>query len=235
MQNTLSATRTLFSSFLRIRTLTTSSTSPELHQSRTELLTTLSSLATDIAELQAAIAAVQQDPYRFGLDGVEVGRRREFVREVKGEVEGMRKEVMETGNSENGGGAVGLPDPSSFREEGEGDEDGYGYGEFEQQQQQEMMQDQDVQLDGVYRTVGNLRVQAEDMGRELEEQEGILGEVDVLADRVGGKLQNGVKRVGHIIRKNEGVSEVIVFVFCMANSRAQTRCRVAASLSSSSS
>jgi member of the syntaxin family of t-SNAREs len=68
-----------------------------------------------------------------------------------------------------------------------------------------MMHEQDEQLDGVFRTVGNLRTQAEDMGRELEEQGGMLEEVDTLADRVGGKLQNGVKKVGYIIKKNEGI------------------------------
>ena len=94
-----------------------------------------------------------------------------------------------------------LPDPGNFDDERDEDD---AYGEFEAQQQVEMMHEQDEQLDGVFRTVGVLRNQAEDMGRELEEQGHMLEEVDVLADRVGGKLQNGVKKVGYIIKKNEG-------------------------------
>lgn len=107
-------------------------------------------------------------------------------------------------------GGTKLPDPNSFSVSGGGgrgaedDDDDNAYGEFEQQQQQEMMHEQDEQLDGVFRTVGNLRTQAEDMGRELEDQAGMLDEVDTLADRVGGKLQNGMKKVGYIIKKNEG-------------------------------
>lgn len=93
-----------------------------------------------------------------------------------------------------------LPPPSSFDEQ---EEDGDSYGEFEAQTQQQMMHEQDEQLDGVFRTVGVLRNQAEDMGRELEEQGTMLDEVDTLADRVGGKLNVGVKRVGDVIRKNE--------------------------------
>ncbi len=118
------------------------------------------------------------------------------MQDVGGELESMRKELEETvGNATNISGAAN----GSF----EADQDD-AYGEFEEQQQQEMMHEQDEQLDGVFRTVGVLRGQAQDMGRELEEQGHMLEEVDTLADRVGGKLQNGVKKVGYIIKKNEG-------------------------------
>ena len=66
------------------------------------------------------------------------------------------------------------------------------------------MHEQDEALDEVYGTVENLRNQANDMGRELEEQGEMLEEVDNLADRVGGKLQGGLHRVGDIIKRNEG-------------------------------
>lgn len=148
------------------------------------------------------------------------------MRDVGGEVESMRRELEDVveHNAEGANSATGvvgltkasagrerggneLPDPNNFAVSGggndEGDEDAYG--EFEHQQQIEMMHEQDEQLDGVFRTVGNLRTQAEDMGRELEEQGVLLDEVDTLADRVGGKLQIGVKKVGHIIKKNEGL------------------------------
>lgn len=126
----------------------------------------------------------------------------------------MRRElesVTETTHVADGG---PLPPPSSFDEQQEGSEDFYG--EFEAQQQQEMLHEQDEQLDGVFRTVGVLRNQAEDMGRELEEQGAILDEVDTLADRVGGKLNVGVKRVGEVIRKNEDtVSSCCIGVLIM--------------------
>jgi t-SNARE syntaxin family protein len=101
------------------------------------------------------------------------------------------------------------------------DERGEDYtAEFEQQQQLHMMAEQDQQLDGVFRTVGNLRQQANDMGRELEEQGGMLDEVDGLADRVGGRLQTGLKTMGTVIKKNEdGLSSccigVLIFVLIL--------------------
>lgn len=101
-----------------------------------------------------------------------------------------------------------LPNPTEFdaaldEEEGGGRGDDY-YASLEQQRQTELMHEQDEQLDGVFQTVGNLRQQANDMGRELEDQAIMIDEVDTLADRVGGKLNNGMARIRHIVRKNEG-------------------------------
>lgn len=102
--------------------------------------------------------------------------------------------------------AAELPNPTEFdaaldEEEGRGDD---YYASLEQQRQTELMHEQDEQLDGVFRTVGNLRQQANDMGRELEDQAVMIEEVDTLADRVGGKLNNGMARIRHIVRQNEG-------------------------------
>lgn len=102
-----------------------------------------------------------------------------------------------------------LPPPSAFDNpdsplEEAADSGGDHFGAFEQQRQAEIMQEQDEALDGVFRTVGNLRQQAGDMGRELEEQVEMLEDMGQVADRVEGKLQNGMKRVGWILKRNEG-------------------------------
>ncbi|RYC54757.1 hypothetical protein CHU98_g11457, partial [Xylaria longipes] len=99
-----------------------------------------------------------------------------------------------------------LPPPSAFAIDDDnsaqgGDDDNYA--EFEHQQQLQMMREQDQQLDGVFVTVGNLRRQADDMGRELEEQHEMLEHVDTLADRVGGRLQTGMQKLGYVMRRNE--------------------------------
>jgi hypothetical protein len=216
---TLTETRSLFSSFLRIRTLASSrgsSTTPELTQARTDLENNIALLDGDLGDLRESVAAVEGDPYRFGLDVAEVQRRRGFVGEVRGEVEGMRREIFgESGAAGAGGGRIdsadatarsSLPPPAAFARgqfDEDGEEGGDSYTAFEEQQQQTMMAEQDEQLDDVSRTVGVLRGQAVDMGRELEEQHGMLEDVDALADRVGGKLQVGVKKVGEVIRRNE--------------------------------
>jgi t-SNARE syntaxin family protein len=159
-----------------------------------------------------SVRAIEHDPYRYGLELDEVERRRKLVQEVGAEIESMREELQKTVTTSTAAGAGGLPNPSDFDgllsspdgAAGGAEENEDYYGAYEQQRQVELMQQQDDQLDGVFRTVGNLREQAGVMGRELEDQAVILDDVDNLADRVGGKLSNGVKRIRHIVRKNEG-------------------------------
>ncbi|KAI9792351.1 MAG: hypothetical protein M1833_001122 [Piccolia ochrophora] len=201
----LNTTRPLFSSYIRIRSLAPSPTSPELVQARTELESSLQDLTTDLKDLVESVKAVEHDPYKFGLEIDEVARRRRLVEEVGGEVEDMREELAKAvaGATQKARAADGdvLPPPSAFDATSPDTDD---YTAFEQQRQVEMMHEQDQALDGVFQTVGNLRQQADDMGRELEEQGGLLDDVDTLADRVGGRLQTGIKKVGHVIKQNEG-------------------------------
>lgn len=205
-------TRPLFTSYLRIRSLTTTQTSPELASARSDLESALESLAEDLADLVESVKAVEDDPSQFGLTAHEVQRRKRLVQEIGGEVEDMRDELRKhiSSAAPRRGGAAGaggsdLPDPNAFAiadgEPGEGDED-YA-AEFEQRQQQTMMREQDEHLDGVFQTVGNLRRMADDMGREMEEQMEMLEVTDTLADRVGGRLQTGMDKMKYVIRHNE--------------------------------
>ncbi|KAF1817547.1 hypothetical protein P152DRAFT_463658 [Eremomyces bilateralis CBS 781.70] len=199
----LHTTRSLFSSYLRIRSSASSSNSPELSEARTELESTLQDLSADLRDLVESVKAIESDPYRYGLEIDEVERRRRLVEEVGGEVEDMHEELKKTvqeveqNNQSHGGRNLDmLPDPDEFDEPDQ-------YAAFEQERQMELMHEQDQALDGVFKTVGNLRSQADTMGREIEEQDELLKDVDVVADRVGGKLQSGIKKIGQVIKKNE--------------------------------
>ncbi|KAF2733380.1 hypothetical protein EJ04DRAFT_409991, partial [Polyplosphaeria fusca] len=196
----LNTSRPLFASYLRIRSSASSATSPELREARSELEQQLQDLGQDLEDLIESVKAVEHDPYRFGLEIDEVERRRRLVKDVGDEVQNMRGELLRAVNDAQtkGKGVVNgdvLPDPASFEED--------EYAAFEQERQQELMHEQDEALDGVFKTVGNLRQQADDMGRELEEQGELLNDVDNVADRVGGKLQTGLKKMGYVIKKNE--------------------------------
>ncbi|RQM08643.1 hypothetical protein DH86_00000364 [Scytalidium sp. 3C] len=198
----LTSTRSLFNSYLRIRSLSTSATSPELNSARSDLQWAIDSLSEDLGDLAESVKAIEADPYKFGLEVEEVVRRKRLVEEVGGEVEDMKEELTKNGASaQKPGGAAGAA--SGMQDGLQGEQPRDDYAEFEQQQQLHMMAEQDQQLDGVFRTVGNLRQQADDMGRELEEQGELLEVVDGLADRVGGRLQTGLKNMGTLVKKNE--------------------------------
>ncbi|RYP71874.1 hypothetical protein DL769_004587 [Monosporascus sp. CRB-8-3] len=222
--------RPLFASYLRIRSLRSANNnataSPELASARSDLESCLATLAEDLADLVGSVRAVESDPSQYGLSAAEVTRRRRLVQEVGGEIEDMREELSKqqqqeaasSGTTEKMGSASAnaraaraaassdLPPPSAFAI-GDGrdddDDDGDAYEEFEQRQQQQMMREQDAQLEGVFTTVGTLRRQADDMGRELEEQREMLEVTDDLADRVGGRLQTGMAKLGHVVRAGE--------------------------------
>jgi t-SNARE syntaxin family protein len=198
----LNSARPLFSSFLRIRSSASSSTSPELVEARIEIQSVLKDLQTDLEDLVETVKAVELDPYSFGLEIEEVRRRRQLVDEVGDEIERMSEELKKTVTQAQKSKGVPydqLPDPDQFD-----DDDDYTAA-FEQQRQQEIMMEQDEALDGVFKTVRTLREQGDVMGRELEEQAELLEEVDVTADRVGSKLQTGIKKIGVVIKQNEGI------------------------------
>ncbi|KAL6902486.1 t-SNARE [Trichoderma evansii] len=197
----ISSIRPLFASYLRIRSLASSHTSPELTSARTELESALSALTEDLADLVASVQAIESNPSQFGISDHEASRRKRLVQEVGAEIQDMREELNKNIASQSGG-SGDLPDPSSFAI-GDGDNGGDAYTEFEQQQQMDIMQEQDRHLDGVFHTVGNLRRQADDMGRELEEQNEMLEVVDDLADRVGNRLQTGMAKLQYVMRNNE--------------------------------
>lgn len=227
----MNTTRSLFSSYLRIRSLAASASSPELIQARNELEATIQDLSSDLQDLVDSVKAVESDPFRYGIDIDEVARRRKLVEDIGNEVEDMRQELKQVATGQKGKGINGsaLPPPSAFDPDAP---DGDEYEAFEQQRQVEIMHEQDEALDGVFKTVGNLRQQADDMGRELEEQHEMLEDVDTVADRVGGKLQVGIKKVGWVIKNNEGGSSTSRHGTNKLNS-SQTPCPAAASSYSS--
>ncbi|TGJ85758.1 hypothetical protein E0Z10_g3001 [Xylaria hypoxylon] len=213
--------RPLFASYLRIRSLSNApAQSPEVASARSDLESALSTLVEDLADLVESVRAVESDPSHYGLSVHELSRRKKLVDEVGGEIEDMREELARqnatlasssSGPSSSRAAAAAraaanddLPPPSAFAlddaSSAQGDDN---YAEFEHGQQLLMMREQDQQLDGVFVTVGNLRRQADDMGRELEEQHEMLEHVDTLADRVGGRLQTGMQKLGYVMRRNE--------------------------------
>lgn len=91
------------------------------------------------------------------------------MKEVEGEVEDMLEELRKAAQRPSGGKASASKQNDAINPELDAQrEDSYAI--WEQEQQQVIIAEQDEMLEGVYRTVGNLREQAHEMGRELEEQ-----------------------------------------------------------------
>jgi methyl-accepting chemotaxis protein len=234
IQTLLAQTRPLLQSYLRIRSSASSASSPELIEARQELESTLQDLSADLQDLVDSVRAVEGDPQRFGLSYAEVNRRRKLVEDVGKDVEGMRREMNETVAETNRKRSASLVHPDSFGDAEDplaGGHDSGDYQEWEEQRQMEIMAEQDEALDGVFQTVGNLREQADTMGRELEEQAELLEETDTVAERVGDKLGKGMKSIRYVIERNEGEKTGPRFLGCALADHApwQTSGRAAAS------
>ncbi|RPA81184.1 hypothetical protein BJ508DRAFT_115184 [Ascobolus immersus RN42] len=203
VQTLIAQTRQQFSSYLRIRSLQqprNNGPTPELKSAKEELEATLQDLSTDLSDLHESVKAVELDPYAYGLDIEEVSRRRNFVREIEGEVEDMmeelKKEVERVKESAH-------HDPYGVDGDGYGDEEEGGYAAWEQERQVQIMREQDEVLEDVGRSINVLRQTAHAMGEELAEQGEILDRVDEDADRIDAKLKMGMQRMTNFLKKNE--------------------------------
>lgn len=204
--------RSQLQSYLRIRSSASSAQSPELVEARQDLESTLVDLSVDLQDLVDSVKAVEGDPSRYGLSRTEVERRRKLVTDVAVDVENMRQRLNETVQGADARRRASLSHPDTYASQvedgdplaGHEDDDEDNYGAWEEQRQMEIMHEQDEALDDVFQTVGNLRMQADTMGRELEEQAEMLDDTENIADRVGGKLAKGLKGIRYVIERNEG-------------------------------
>ncbi|KAL9093677.1 MAG: hypothetical protein Q9159_000206 [Coniocarpon cinnabarinum] len=216
LQQNLADIPSLLQSLHRILS-TSSATSPEAQSAQSDLSSALEDLDADLSDLRDSVSAAERNPQRFALTQQEVRGRRDAVGKVAGEIAQLKQRAASflsggampespttpfpaypPSPTQNRSHPSQLPDPDAFD-----DEHDDAYAAYEQQTQDQIMAEQDQALEGVFSTVGNLRAQADEMGRELEEQAGMIDEVDVTADRVGGKLGQGIKRVEWIYRRNE--------------------------------
>ncbi|KAI9726057.1 MAG: hypothetical protein M1828_002065 [Chrysothrix sp. TS-e1954] len=189
----------LISSHARIASA--SSSNPEVKESASDLRTAISDASADLTDLQGSVDAVAKAPQRFGLDDAEVQRRRGMVADVSRRLEGLRVEGERVLMAPSSAPVPQAAYPVDSDDEAGAPQDGYE--EWETQQQEQLFSEQDVQLQGVGHTIGNLRVQADDMGREIGQQTMELEEVDNVVERVGGKIKTGRERVGDVLRRGE--------------------------------
>jgi t-SNARE syntaxin family protein len=121
--------------------------------SRQKLVDVLDGAKADIQELDESVRSVEADPARFNVARAELERRRDTVDLFKNQIDEMLEGISGTKSSPRLDESSREP-PSAY----------------EQQLQEQMYEEQDYQLDDVYKTVGTLRDQARTMGDELEDQ-----------------------------------------------------------------
>ncbi|KAJ3278729.1 Syntaxin-6 [Borealophlyctis nickersoniae] len=161
----------------------------------------------------------QANPAKFRLDPREIAQRKNFIastrRTVQIRLQDMKSQVTNPGILRNRAEketretlfqtkkSVKTTDKYGRTEE-EYRMSNARFIEREQQQQQLLMQRQDEQMDDVYDTVVGLKDVAAVMGNELEDQAGLLQDLEANVDTTAGKLQLGLRRMQDFIKANAG-------------------------------
>lgn len=185
----------LLDSYQRI-SQTSAPDSAEVLQTLEDIDQILEDIETDIADLQESVDVVSKNSEKYKVSPKEVEKRRNFLTNIRAESERLRSQAHPVGHKNPFSSA---DDPQRTKEDEPSEEDR----QQEELYQQQIMEEQDIQLDSVYNTVGNLRQQANIMGQELGEQAEMLEEFENAVDKSANKLQQGMKRVEIFLKKNE--------------------------------
>lgn len=198
VKSSLEQAALLLESYKRL-SQTSSPFSPEVVQTLEDLDQVLEDIAADVADLEDSVAIVAEDPAKYNVSTTELERRRGFIQNAKRDCERIRVDARPSNPFKS------ARDDDDDDEGGDGPEDATSAEDRQQEQiyQEQLMQRQDEQLDSVFHTVGNLRMQARDMGHELGTQAEMLEEFEVAADRSANRLRRGMKSLEEFIKKNE--------------------------------
>lgn len=180
-----------------------------------ELRRHLQTLELDIGDLEETVRVVEANPYKYKLEFSEVRSRKAWVERARAQLERMKLAAshIERGQTAvnerqrllGNGGAVSFAATTTV---GSGDGSAgarNGFVEREMQQQQMIMQHQDEQLDGVMNTMYNLKDIAHTMGRELEDQTGLLEELDMGVDNTAGRLGVAQNKMNEVMKAAKGM------------------------------
>ncbi|WVQ84022.1 hypothetical protein IAT38_006167 [Cryptococcus sp. DSM 104549] len=170
-----------------------------------ELRSTLGLLEADLEDLEESVRVVEDMGERWGLGAGEVNRRREFVKRVRGQLEGWQNKAYKLGNRNKGKGKA----PQRYRDEPEDlernapDYDEDEVRRWEAQEQQMLVKKQDDTLGVISGTLHTLASQAGLIGQEVHEQSEMLDDLSTRVDSTDSRLRKVQRTMNDFIRRNE--------------------------------
>eukprot|EP01135_Chromosphaera_perkinsii_P003922 Nk52_evm23s262 gene=Nk52_evmTU23s262 len=220
VQQAVSSTEALFTRWKQlIQDHRRGSNADEIEWTANELKKTLRSIEWDLEDLEETIKIVEQNPAKFRLTMDEIAGRKGFVSQTRSRIDEIRRSLESGKNdlqrnalmnnkgkgiaSAAGGGLHGQGSPGRDRYRKLDDaiqRDNSDFMREEQQRQMQMMRQQDQHLEQVGQQVGLLRNMGEDIGKELEEQRGMLDELDMDMDHTKHRLDNMLNKIDKVVQ-----------------------------------
>eukprot|EP01122_Echinamoeba_exundans_P005179 TRINITY_DN15348_c0_g1_i1.p1 TRINITY_DN15348_c0_g1~~TRINITY_DN15348_c0_g1_i1.p1 ORF type:complete len:257 (-),score=56.39 TRINITY_DN15348_c0_g1_i1:14-760(-) len=146
-----------------------------------------------LLDVEETIQIVEQDRARFNIDDVEINSRKNFVTSTKKRVDVIKNELRKDSENRKKGkkGKGRYDDISKANDE---------FIEGEAQAQDQIYADQEIHLDALQHTVGQLGEVSNAMRIELEEQNVMLDEINQEADETDGMLKGANKQITELLK-----------------------------------
>nr|CAB3479518.1 unnamed protein product [Digitaria exilis] len=186
---------------------TASNTGEYVHLTK-ELLTSCESIEWQVDELEKTILVASRDPAYYGLDEVELSRRKKWTGSARNQVGTVRRSV-EKGKSNSA--ASKYQDTSRTNLYSSQDNDDFISSESDRQQL--LMRQQDEELDELSASVQRIGGVGLTIHEELSGQERILNDLSLEMETTSNRLDFVQKRVAMVMKKAGIKGQIMLIVF----------------------
>ncbi|XP_062182424.1 syntaxin-61-like [Phragmites australis] len=174
-----------------------------------ELLTSCESIQWQVDELERAISVAARDPTYYGLNEVEIGKRRSWTSTARNQVLSLRRNV-EAGKQKSGR-SVNLSESSRSKQHISQDNDEFIASESDQQML--LIKRQDEELDALSASVQRIGGVGLTIHEELAGQEKLLGELSLDMETTSNRLDFVQKRVAMVMKKASLKGQIMIIAF----------------------
>ncbi|KAM0877062.1 hypothetical protein ACQ4PT_035756 [Festuca glaucescens] len=189
---------------------TPENTGEYVHLTR-ELLTTCESVQWQVDELEKAISVAERDPAYYGLNEVEIGKRRNWTSTARNQVVSIRRNVEAGKHKTAFGRSVNPSELGRSKQHIAQDNDDFIASESDQQML--LMKQQDDELDMLSASVQRIGGVGLTIHEELVGQEKLLGELSLDMETTSNRLDFVQKRVAMVLKKASLKGQIMMIAF----------------------
>ncbi|KAI9168681.1 hypothetical protein LWI28_000368 [Acer negundo] len=199
-----------------------SNTGEQVHLTK-ELLAGCESIEWQVDELDKAIGVASRDPSWYGIDNVELEKRRRWTATARTQVGNMKKAVL-AGKELNGGGTASgmrrelMRMPNSHKTDTSNHYAGRDNDDFiesESDRQLLLIKQQDEELDELSASVERIGGVGLTIHEELIAQERIIDDLGMDMDSTSNRLDFVQKKVAMVMKKAGAKGQIMMIVFLL--------------------
>ncbi|XP_047070554.1 syntaxin-61-like [Lolium rigidum] len=176
-----------------------------------DLLTSCESIEWQVDELEKTITVASRDPAYYGLDEVELARRRNWIGSTHNQVGTVRTSV-EKGKS-NSAMARHQDLTATSRTNHHSSQDNDDYIDSESDRQMLLMRQQDDELDELSESVIRIGSVGLTIHEELSGQERIINELSLEMETTSNRLDFVQKKIGAVMKKAGIKGQIMLILF----------------------